>query len=100
MTMPEHTITVEASGIGRIPDDDVLITALEHVEAWPGILGPALSADLERGVVTLTATMDTDAIGLAENRVRSVFGEALVIAGLVDGWQPAGAGQAVLSFVN
>ena len=98
MTMPEHTITVEAFGAPASPDDlddlDEILTFVEHRE---GLMGPVIAANAATRSVSLIATVDTATAEIATAMVRESLGDALVAAGVVQHWRPAEAGEAVIA---
>ncbi len=96
--MTEHTITVEASGFDVT--EDQLLAALRHVERHQELLGPAVAGDLDRGVVTLIATVETESHSHAVAVVTATLGEALVAVGVAEQWRPAATGEAVIANVS
>lgn len=94
MTMPEHTITVEAFGAAAGPDD--LDKILSHIEQRADLLGPVVAANTHVGSVSLIATVDADRPESAAGAVSSALGAALVAAGVVESWVVAGTRAAVI----
>lgn len=95
--MSEHTIEMEASGVRWDPEHDLLVDLKQALTARPELLGPAVAADLERGVVMVTITVDADDEESARQMVSSAFGEELVRLGFADDYVSPGARQAVIA---